>query len=253
MQLLVNEVLTDIGIQTLEGSSKQRIHTNVFSPHNGGSILVIGPIWLFGCCGANDMTGMDYNFKSEEQKQSFVWRLYRTVNFSQTYYMIAATYQLEAKAPPYYTEPLQFGNTITLLRELGAREVDASPNRNHGPNNMHLHVWAPNRTDEGWSKYIDPHTGNPLWFHKLDKRVQQRLIDESLPKLKQLEEKRRSAREILVKQREAQRKQDWEYQIQVGIMDESLAKLGWSKKDGTKTNISTGSTVRFATDSIWKA
>lgn len=133
---------------------------NVMNIQNGGYHLA--------CCGAAGITSLSWKWNNERDVQGFVCCLARSLNFNMTYYFIASTSQLTMALASKY------GNNASVLKKLGAVEVDASPNRNHGPNRMHLHVWNPNRDHPGWKEFLDlgRYETNPLWFAKLSREEQ---------------------------------------------------------------------------------
>ena len=130
--------------------------------------------YAFNCCGAEIFQHLSTSFTSLKEKQNFVWYMRRNTSCL-THYMLAASCQLEDN---YST----FGNVIQVLRDLGAKEVDKRPNRTHGPNQMHLFVWAPNVMDDTWWQFLDKKTGNPLWWQALSEKKQQKKISEAQPK-----------------------------------------------------------------------
>jgi hypothetical protein len=65
------------------------------------------------------------------------------------WYMLPASYQTK-KAQDPRTGPYTL---LGFLKELGAVQVDSRPNRNHGPYNMNLWVWAPRENKTAIEKY----------------------------------------------------------------------------------------------------
>lgn len=176
-------------VQRLEGNNQIIQDIGVINKYGyliGYTALLLGPSYLMDCCGSSPITNLSTVFSTEKQLQGFVCQLFRSIYFTQTYYFIASTYQIDEASAT------SFGNAYSVLVALGAKEVDSSPNRNHGPNNMHLHVWSPTRTDGRWKKYLDidrqinedddyEYRANPLWFAAISESEQAKVIQEREP------------------------------------------------------------------------
>jgi hypothetical protein len=232
-KLLATNAVLGYG-ERLEGSSQiiQGIGTmGKYGYQNGVTALVLGPSYLMQCCGSSPITNLSTEFNGEKELQGFVCQLFRSVCFTQTYYFIAATYQItDAKAAP-------FGNAYSVLVALGAKEVDSSPNRNHGPNDMHLHVWSPTRTDDRWTKYLDiersrtkygdiEYNANPRWFAALSASEQAKVIQEREPLQVAFDTWHTKQLEINKKAKLDQRMWDAFYLIRNGKMKNRLAQHG---------------------------
>lgn len=193
-----------------------------FTP--GWSLLHLGPTHLMQCCGSSAITGLSTAFETEEQLQGFVCQLFKSITFTQTYYFIAATYQIEE------AHDSNFGNAYSVLVSLGAREVDVSPNRNHGPHDMHLHVWSPNANADCWKKYLafSPvfRQANPLWFSKLSSEEQDKVIEKHKPLQEGYDNYRKKQREAKKKADAENRAWDALYLIKDGRLNELLNKCG---------------------------
>lgn len=102
--------------------------------------------FLFNCCGAGEIGSLfTYKF-TEKERQDFVAALCLICLSHTTYYFIAADYQLPGKP--------NASSFLELLIELGAKEIDVRPNRNHGPNSMHLFAWDGVLRTTAWEKYL---------------------------------------------------------------------------------------------------
>lgn len=89
----------------------------------------------FSCCGAGTLHGLNFTFSSEQEKQDFLtcWMHHKPIYL--TYYFIAASNQIPTNDPINSRRMLFF-----LIHELGAREIDAQPNRLHDPHLMHMYT-----------------------------------------------------------------------------------------------------------------
>ena len=86
---------------------------------------------VFGCCGACAMTGMSGAYLTTElHRQEFA--LVLTAQ-QRTIYFLPTTAQMRLFKD-------NKNSVLHMLFELGAKEVHESPNRLHGPNNLHLCV-----------------------------------------------------------------------------------------------------------------
>lgn len=105
-----------------------------------------GSFGAFRCCGARAMSDF-YQRQSltEQEKQNFVAFFLNTKGEYLTWYYILAGYQLKATIDKY--------EVALLFEELGAEELDARPNRLHGPEDMHLKVWSPLNNTEKIEKF----------------------------------------------------------------------------------------------------
>lgn len=235
----VNTVLLDIEISRhLSYPDKkvirQCLYYDSFRRTRGGSTLMgLGSAFLFNCCGSTDIQNVGWIFSSEKEKQNFVYVLFHSLTTGQTYYFIANSMQLNEG------EKSQFGNVTGLLRELGAKEVDDSKNRNHGPNKMHLHVWSPSlRSNEAWRKYLhfySTNRTNPLWFHNLTDSEQVRLLEESKGKEQELATSKKMELERTTRQKLEDNKYTARIIVKGGHLDDYLRQLGWTKP-GVTTN-----------------
>ncbi len=86
---------------------------------------------VFGCCGARAMTGMSGVYLiTELHRQEFALTLCAG---AATIYFLPTTAQMRLFKD-------KKNSILHMLFELGAKEVHESPNRLHGPNNLHLCV-----------------------------------------------------------------------------------------------------------------
>lgn len=223
-QLFVNNIILGMTVYPDPYQSQKLLITSEVSPYR--PLLGI-QAEIFHCCGATEITHLDYTFTDEVIIQNFVHKLFGLIDERQSYYMIAASHQLSH----IHSKDVR---VMDVLISLGAKEVDVRPNRNHGPSNLHLFVWDPlYRKESGWDKYLKfyPKFGatNPLWFDKLSVEDQQILIDGSKDtalRMKQEEDAR--------KERNRKAKLDdqkWAAQnlIRGGHMDEHLKNMGYVK------------------------
>lgn len=142
------------------------------------------PSWMtsaFNCCGATVLSHMPPGrfFNSTKEKEEFLHCWVSNLGDSPTYYFIASTFQLKAN--------LGVANTVLefLITELGAVQIDSSPNRYHGPNQMVLYrLCLHPDVNTAVAKFVAmDHTSGyrtcvPLWWSKLTKETQkQYLID----------------------------------------------------------------------------
>lgn len=92
---------------------------------------IVGSSGIFACCGARQLTGMaSWSLSSELARQEFFLAL---LSAKSTIYFLPTTTQMRE-----YSK--RSSSVINLLFSVGAKEVYASPNRLHGPNNLHLCV-----------------------------------------------------------------------------------------------------------------
>lgn len=214
----------------------------------GYSALVLGPAYLMQCCGSSPITNLSTEFNGEKELQGFVCKLFRSVCFTQTYYFVAATYQIND------SEDVEYGNAYSALVALGAKEVDSSPNRNHGPNDMHLHVWSPTHTDDRWTKYLDiersrtkygdiKYNANPRWFAALSASEQAKVIQEREPLQVAYDIWHTKQLEITKKAKLDQRLWDAYYLIRDGSLRHKLAQYGLKVVDKNGNEI-VGSSVQ---------
>lgn len=138
--------------------------------NQGGSWfnLSFSQSFAMGCCGAGTMQGLS-GVVAETDKEFCAAALYTHLRGVLTYYGITASYQ-QKEGPD---------SLLNFLKELGLREVHKSPNRNHGPHDMHLMVWDPKDKDTkaGFGKYVDLTSGVPLSILKLSKEEQQSIYN----------------------------------------------------------------------------
>jgi len=98
-----------------------------------GSVATPSLQGAFGCCGAQALTGCSGTYlTSRELREEFVLKLFGTMPTC-TIYFLPTTSQMKL----HRNNP---NSVLHLLFELGAKEVHVSPNRIHGPNNLHLCV-----------------------------------------------------------------------------------------------------------------
>lgn len=138
--------------------------------------LFLSASYAMGCCGANTMSNLSGLFDSEKELQNYVaacifpfWGYGAT-----TTYGIASSDQIRT----YKDRPLAL---LNVLFDLGLKEVFKSPNRNHGPNDMHLLVFDPktfNRNNLEKYLYQDKLSGIwlPLWVKSLDEPALEALM-----------------------------------------------------------------------------
>lgn len=89
---------------------------------------------VFGCCGAQALTGCSGDYLSTElMRQEAAFHISSRPT---TLYFLPTTAQMTMFRK-------RRTSILNLLFELGAEEVHVSPNRVHGPNNLHLCVYDP--------------------------------------------------------------------------------------------------------------
>lgn len=232
--LLANNAILDFESNLIRGSEKVQITTlkrqadsSGWNIHGGVSYLLIGPSYHLNCCGSSPMSHVDTEFVSERQQQNFACFLLRHIKFTQSYHFIASSFQLKCG------ERARFGNVATLLRSLGAREVDTTRNRNHGRNTMNLHIWNPTRKcGGGGRKYLHYGTGiddiNPLWFHNLTEREKLQALLDSQPILDTSEVLRQEQKVRDIESRKNTQLWDAKTLISRHELDEYLKVNGWS-------------------------
>lgn len=109
--------------------------------------------FAMGTCGACEL----YNFtgwfdNNEVTKQNFVISILPLLDI--TYYGIASSVQMKG-----------INNLLSILMDIGMKQVDERPNRLHGPNNLHLMVLDPGElNDEGIRKYCYKEPGSTIWL-----------------------------------------------------------------------------------------
>lgn len=188
--------------------------------------------FLFNCCGASEIQQIGTGFTSEQEKQNFAYMLFNSLERGQTYYFIASSDQLKRSVSFAKSYPL--GIVANMLIELGAKEVDASKNRNHGPNNMHLHVWSPSFSDESpWQKYlkfVNPYGDvQPLWWSELTEEAQAKMLEDSKPQMENIRARNQQNVDVLKKQKDLQDKAAAGYLMRNGKLDDMLKEAGWRK------------------------
>lgn len=244
--------------------------------------LYVGPAYLMNCCGAAEIQGLS-GFVSgrtaldiERHIQETMLVLYNLFSsLPQTHYGIAATSQMGSKDGK--------GHILSLLFELGAKEVFSSPNRNHGPNHMHLIVLDPYAIPrETIQKKYFWRTPNgvfvPKYIESLSEAEKQAIVDSWG---KQAEEAAKKAQ--LSKARRAQ--QQWNtatatinqllytehqrlytiygnsplgeaFQKSLDYLKTTIRAYGWSNKNDDdakkQSSVSTNGNVGPAQDSIWQ-
>jgi hypothetical protein len=80
-------------------------------------------------------------------KARFLEAYLNTIGKQYTLYILPATYQIRDSWPSRQS-------VCGFLKTLGMIEVDSRPNKNHGPANMHLHVWCPQDNMKEIEKYV---------------------------------------------------------------------------------------------------
>lgn len=221
-QLFVNDAITGMSVSSDPYQTSRFLVKSEESPYQALLGIQEG---IFHCCGATEITHLDYSFPTEVAAQNFVHKLYPLVSEGQSYYMIAASFQLKPLTQGYC-------RIIDVLKNLGAYEVDVRPNRNHGPENLHLFVWDPlYRKESGWDKYLKFYGSdtNPIWFDRLSVKEQQTLINGSKDKELRRQQEERVRQERAQKAKLENRKWDAQYLIQMGEMNAHLEKLGYVK------------------------
>lgn len=124
------------GLQNLDQSVYKR-----GIPYNPMTPTITG---VFGACGARQMVGMSACYLlCEEARQEWVCALDQNVANKMQLYFLPTTSQMK-------TYKDHKGSVLNLLFRLGAKEVFNSPNRLHGPNNLHLCV-----LDMGSKEYLE--------------------------------------------------------------------------------------------------
>lgn len=103
-----------------------------------------------GVCELSNFTGWFNN--NEVAKQNFVISILPLLDI--TYYGIASSNQLRA-----------VNTLLSVLMDIGMKQIDERPNRLHGPNNLHLMVLDPGElNDEGIRKYCYKEPGSAVWL-----------------------------------------------------------------------------------------
>ncbi len=240
MPLYPNEAILNLTERHMEGDAYGTMRSSIESPRwkspnavypSGGTqyIIVQKGGFLFHCCGASSLSSLSHRCESEQDQQNFAYMLWQAIETGQTYYFIADTGQLKNNTQ------LAFGNTVGILLSLGAKEVDASKNRNHGPNHMHLHVWAPTRnSNEWWRKYL--HFGSngtavPLWWYALKEEEQVKLIANSKEKQDLIAAFAKEKRDAAMAQKAQANKFSAQHLIDRGELNDYLKARGWVKPD----------------------
>lgn len=133
--------------------------------------------YTFSCCGAGEISSLTGQFNTDKDLQETALMLYRRLaNDCITYYAIASTAQLQMAAH-------DTRHVLQLLQDLGLKEIHKTPNRNHGPNNMHMMVLDPTAMDhkairEKYFWEACPGVFVPKYVQKLDEKAQLALIAE---------------------------------------------------------------------------
>lgn len=242
------------------------IHIEKKCLNQGGSWfnLSFSQSFAMGCCGAGTMQGLSGNV-AEKDKEFCAAALYTHLKGVLTYYGIAASYQLKEG----------IDSLLNFLKELGLREVHKSPNRNHGPHDMHLMVWDPKNTDTkvGFEKYVELASGVPLSILKLSKEEQHSIYNKwSLIADEQREKEEARIRANIQQKRDAQisafegilymAEKDLGRDVKqissenLNFLNGVLTRYGYVKHEqqpAIQSSISTSTAFGFATDSIWKA
>lgn len=233
--------------------------------------------YAFGCCGAGELNNLTGSFTTDKDLQETALALY---NFFATgcitYYAIAATYQLlEIEKNPK--------SLLKLLTDLGMIVVHKTPNRNHGPNDMHMLVLDPVRVNEHLirDKYLwkEPSTGMllPKYVEAMKEKDQQALMDKwAADNAEAMERRRKESRAATEKywMDRANMAQTLLYTIRSdvdrraayekrGILDQHQPQVsekvkqtffnylrahGWSNSNEQQSNLSQSNSVGFAQD-----
>jgi hypothetical protein len=133
--------------------------------------LKFSPNFAMGTCGACELSNLSGWFDNNEvAKQNFVISVLPLLDI--TYYGIASTSQRKAVNTP-----------LSILMDIGMKEVYKSPNRLHGPNELHLMVLDPQELNQkGIRKYCYTEPGSnvwlPLWLKDLSNEEKNRHFDE---------------------------------------------------------------------------
>jgi hypothetical protein len=110
--------------------------------------------FAMGTCGACELSNFVGHFPTNGPHiaQGFVTAVLPLLDI--TYYGIASTTQMKSTGTP-----------LSILREIGMKEVFKSPNRLHGPNDLHLMVLDPKElNEEGIQKYCYREKGSDIWL-----------------------------------------------------------------------------------------
>lgn len=170
----------ELGLTRTDGAKPGGYYLRRLSgPYDSQMSLHIINGYSFGCCGAGELSSLSGIFKTDKDVQETALALYNFFSGgSSTFYMIAATYQMEE------VENSKISTVLGLLMEIGAKEVHKTPNRNHGPNNMHMLVLDPHNLnrDAVEKKYFCRHPKNglllPKYVKTLSETEQQALADQ---------------------------------------------------------------------------
>lgn len=129
----------------------------------------------FLCCGSGVISHLgSKKTLSEENKQNFLCAWLSRFGIQSTYYFIASTAQLKSPSPV-----LSF-----LINDLGAFQIDETPNRYHGPNSMHMHRLCLHPTyNTNLTKYVT-YTKSvysdlqwaPIWWTNLSEMQQEKWV-----------------------------------------------------------------------------
>jgi hypothetical protein len=137
--------------------------------YSGSLVVECAGNAAFNCCGARCIHGLSSSFPSQKYtdpanmgwsaprvpltadelwalKAEFLQKFLQESGTIYAYYFIATTSQLNNFAGE--------NSILSLLCEVGAKEIDARLNQNHGPNKMHMHVWSPLNCKAALSKYV---------------------------------------------------------------------------------------------------
>jgi hypothetical protein len=202
------------------------------------------------CCGTATLTEVGKGFYSEKEKQDFAYMLMKYINTNYSYLFIANDSQMKQ---------IGFGNVCGLLRELGAKEVDDSRNRNWGSSRMHLHVWNPTKLCGGAiRKYLHVERNGdrtPLWYHRLDAEGKAKALEESLPYWKVIQDQKTLMQE---RQKRNQTYQDLSALYRLNLLDnpeleQRLKQLGWVKANeiSKQSDVSASAAVGLSKPLTW--
>lgn len=178
-----------------------------------------------GCCGAHAMYGMDaiVHDGTERGKQEFLTAFLRNEPARYTQYMIVTDAQLKVAHK---------NSAIMMFKELGAREVDNTPNHNQAPNHMLLYVWAPIENKDLLRKYVSFNqlceNVDPLWFVEASNEEQKAISQRYLAEATARNRAASLAYQIRVNRQVAEQRRSLE-----GIITynpEWLKALGWEPK-----------------------
>lgn len=196
---------------------------------------------IFGCCGMSEISGMTANLVFPKRvgswpketnepippevldraRQDWLCTAMRRAGITMSYCFVITSEQIKL---------IEERSVFQLLLDMGARQVDNTPNQLHGPSKLLLHVWHPNLNRDKLARYVDSsdqsmhdsyrqdlegslHHFNPRWWTESTPEFRADMMKKHpTPTLKQVADKQKAELERMRLEREQEQKDILSYQ-----------------------------------------